>query len=230
MKKLSILIALLLCVTISGVYAAWSFADTSIDIVDKKHETLVTLTDVTSTSAAGTFTINSNLVLTIDQKAEGDHTAVLVFAPQNAGDDIYLTVTFTPAANASKEVKENGVEAELYFKTTTTMECYTDAEGHLVIPADPEHLDPGVIKKAIFDFGVYGSDSAFNNKITWGTPDSNGVFTVTYDEAALKDIIKLNGNIILDTKPEYDAFSALLNGNIGAYITDGQVNGESGQG
>lgn len=229
MKKLSALIALLLCVTVGGVYATWSFVDPAADIVDKKHETLVTLTDAETVGAAGTFTISSNLVLTIDQEAPDSHKAVLVFSPQNEGDEIYLKITFTPSESASQDIKDNGVDAELYFKTTTTMECYTDAEGHLVVPADPENLEPGVEKKPIFDFGNYGSNNTFDNKVTWER-QNDGTFTATYDLDTLESIIQLNGTIILDTKLDYDTFSALLNGNIGAYITDGQINGAEGQG
>ena len=230
MKKLSVLIALLLCVTISGVYATWSFVSENSDIVDKKHETLVTLTDATTTGAAGTFTISSNLVLTIDQKAENDHTAVLVFAPQIEGEEIYLTISFTPAVNASADIKANGVQSELYFNTTSTMECFTDASGHLVIPADPENPGAGVTKKNIFTFGTFESDGNYVPNVTWEKDPSTGVFTATYDETELKNIIQLNGTIILDTKPDYDAFANLLSGNIAAHITDGKINGAEGQG
>ncbi|MBR5280315.1 MAG: hypothetical protein IKU26_05045, partial [Clostridia bacterium] len=223
----SILIALMLCLTLGGVYATWTFTNDAADIVDVKNETLVALTNATVSGAEGTFTINSNLVLSIDQKAPGDHEAVLLYNPMVEGDDIYLTITFTPAINASSDVKKDAVDAELYFSTTTTMECYVDATGHFVVPADPENLDEGVVLKEIFVFGNK-TDGAFTKNVTWSKDETTGVFSATYDLDDIKSMIQLNGKIILDTKADYDAFSALLNGNIVANLTDGTVNGTAG--
>ena len=66
MKKLSVLIALMLCVTIGGVYATWSYAGTD-DIADAFAEAKVTIADVELKGANGTYKIESNLVLTVDQ-------------------------------------------------------------------------------------------------------------------------------------------------------------------
>ena len=110
MKKLSVLIALMLCITISGVYAVWSYAGTD-DIADVLAEAKVTIADVELQGANGIYTITSNLVLTVDQ-ANDAHEAKLVFASNNS-EEIYLKVTFKPAANAPKDIKDNAVPTEV---------------------------------------------------------------------------------------------------------------------
>ncbi len=218
MKKLSMLIALLLCLTIGGVYATWTYTATldEVDIVDKKYEAKAILADAEVQGAAGTFTIESNLVLKIDQNAPGDHSAKLVFESDNAEEPM-LKISFKPDANAPEEVKENAVQAELYFTLTSEMNCATDQEGHFQTSGEAT---------PIFKIAdAYASNGTLDNLVNWGTADTNGVFSVTYTVDQLDDIITLNKPIILDTKEDYTAFAALLSGNIAANITDGTVNG-----
>ena len=119
MKKLSALIALFLCVTIGGVYATWTYAGTT-DITDGFAEAKVTITDAVSSGANGTYTVTSNLVLSIDD-ANGDHKAELVFG-SNDGQNPFIKVVFTPADHATKTIKDNAVPTEIYFTTTIPMQ------------------------------------------------------------------------------------------------------------
>lgn len=198
MKKLSLLIALLVCVTISGVYAAWSYAGTD-DIADKYAEAKITIADVELTGANGVYTIESNLVLVVDQANE-DHEAKLVFNSNNS-EAIYLKVTFKPAANASPAIKQNAVDSEIYFTTTTTMQY----DGRDIL----KFTNPG--------------DGELNNLITWN-PETDGTFTYTMDQAALEAAIQLNGTFVLGTKAEHENFRTALAGNVVAHVTDGTIN------
>lgn len=209
MKKLSILIALMLCITISGVYATWTYAGTN-DIADAFAEAKVTLVDAELTGANGTYKIESNLVLTVDQ-ANDDHEAELVFSSNNS-EDIYLTVTFTPATNAPQAIKDSAVPSELYFTTTTTMEYKMDAQGN---------YDANGTAKPIFTF-ANPSDGVLSPNVTWNE-EANGSFTYTLNKDQLEDMITLSQTFILDLKSEHDAFRDALNGNIVARITDGVV-------
>ncbi len=245
MRKLAFLMACLMLLTVGGVYAAWLYTDANSDVIDAHAESIVTLAGATTTGAAGTFTITTNLVMTIDQseitKVDGkdvnEHKAVLVYAPTVEGENIHLTITFTPNTNAPQTVKDHGIDAELYFKTTTEMKYSMDANGNYVAE--------GGTPKEIFTFGSYASDGTFaanilstdesaaDSKKVWVKDPETGAFSVTYTGDELKAIIKLNDNggadaFVLDTKQEYDAFSAALTGNIAAYITDGIVNSTSG--
>lgn len=208
MKKLSLLIALMLCITIGGVYATWSYAGTD-DIADSFAEAKVTIANAELTGANGTYKIESNLVLTVDQKND-DHEAELVFSSNNS-EDIYLKVTFTPAANAPQTIKDNGVESELYFGTTTAMQYKVDGEGN--------YSENGTAKD-IFTF-TNPSDGDFSPNVEW--EETDGIFTYTLNEDDLKDMIKLSETFVLDIKAEHDAFREALNGNIVARVTDGIV-------
>ncbi|MBE6878283.1 MAG: hypothetical protein E7488_03840 [Ruminococcaceae bacterium] len=209
MKRLSILVALMLCVTIGGVYAAWTYAGTN-DIADAYAEAKVTITDAELTGANGTYKVESNLVLTIDQANE-DHEAELVFSSNNS-EAIFLKVTFIPADNAPQAIKNDAVESELYFGTTTLMQYKMDADGNYSADGTPTD---------IFTF-VNGGNGELDNIFTW-TPQQDGSFTYTLDETALKDQISLSQTFVLDIKTEHDAFREALNGNIVARVTDGTV-------
>lgn len=195
--------ALLVCLTVSGVYAAWTYAGTD-DIADVYAETKITIADVTLEGANGTYKIESNLVLLVDQ-ANAQHEAKLVFNSNN-NDDVYLKVTFTPAANASTTIKENALNTEVYFGTTTDMKY----DGRNILTFS----NPG--------------NNTLDNLIQW-TKEANGTFTYTMDKAALEAAISLNGTFTLDTKAKHDAFRTALTGNVVVRVTDGIVTGTTSE-
>ncbi len=218
MKKLSLLVALFMCLTIGGVYATWSYAGTN-DIADSFAEAKVTIADAELTGANGTYKIESNLVLTVDQ-ANDEHEAELIFAG-NDGKAIYLTITFTPATNAPLTIKKDGVPSELYFGTTTAMQYKMDAQGNYSETGTPTD---------IFVFSNVGN-GVIDEPFTWTKhgEDENGIcssFTYSIGEAELRAMIQLNDNegknpFVLDTKAEHDAFRTALSGNIVARVSDG---------
>ena len=110
MKKLSILVALILCVTIGGVYAAWSYTGSTTTAVDR------TLSHGMATAVqkgdVGIFSITENNIdIKIDQMAAGDYRAKLVITGS-------VTVTFTPNDGAPEDVTESAIPAEavIYLK------------------------------------------------------------------------------------------------------------------
>lgn len=215
MKKLSVLLALMLCVTIGGVYATWTYSETN-DIYDAEYEAKVTLEDAVSTGSAGTYKVESNLVLTVDQ-ANTDHEAKLVFSANN-GEEIFLKVTFTPADGASEDIKKNAVPTELYFKTTVPMQYKMDAQGNYSATGTPAD---------IFTFSN-PSDGNFSANVVWN-PEANGTFTYTLNQDDLEDMISLSQTFKLDVKAEYDAFREALAGNIVVHVTDGTINQNGNQ-
>ena len=210
MKKISALIAMFLCVTIGGVYATWSYAGTN-DIADQQAEMKVTIAGTTLTGSAGVYTIESNLVLTIDQ-ANDNHEAELVFASNNT-ENVYLKVTFTPDASAPQTIKENAVASKLYFGTTLTMEYTMDDDGN---------YDANGTAEPIFKFVNHENAPISIGNDVW-TKESDGTFTYTMDQTALEAQIQLSQTFVLDIKAEHDAFGQALKGNIVATITDGVV-------
>ena len=213
MKKLSLLIALFMCLTIGGVYATWSYAGTN-DIGDAFAEAKVTIADVELTGANGTYKVESNLVLTVDQ-ANANHDAKLVFASNNS-DEIFLKITFTPATNAPQTIKDNAVPTQLYFSTSTAMQYKIDGNGNYSESGTPTD---------IFAFTMVKT-TPFAANITWNE-ESDGSFTYSMDKTALQTAITLSQTFKLDTKAEYDAFKVALAGNIVANVTDGIVTGSN---
>lgn len=212
MKNLAVLISLLLCLTIGGVYATWSYSGDT-DIIDVRTEAVPLVAEAVTSGAHGTFSIAHNFQLVIDQYND-DHEACLKLVTPDASAP-YLRVTFTPSDSAPLSIKTNAVPAELYFATTTEMQ----------VPITDGHYDVGGNLKDIFILSNE-SDGIFNENIDWGDPE-NGKFTVTYSQAQIMDMIDLNTPIILDTKEDHTAFSNLLNGNIRILVTDGTVDGGS---
>ena len=200
----------MLCVTIGGVYATWSYAGTD-DIADVYAESKVTITDAELTGANGIYKVESNLVLTIDQANE-DHEAKLVFGSNN-DQPIYLKVTFTPAKNAPQTIKDNAVPTEVYFGLTTPMQYKIDAQGNYSESGTPTD---------IFTFANPGND-VLDNTIDW-TKNDDGTFTWEVGQAYLESQISLSQTFVLDIKAEHDAFRAALGGNIVVRVTDGTVN------
>ena len=218
MKKLSLLVALFMCLTIGGVYATWSYAGTN-DIADSFAEAKVTIADTELTGANGTYKIESNLALVIDQANE-KHEAKLVFE-SNDGKPIHLTVTFTPATNAPQDVKKGAVPSEIYFGVTTAMQYKIDAAGNYDKDGTPTD---------IFAFTNSGNGK-LDNTFTWvpgelveGSTEFYKTFTYTLNADQLQEQIKLSQTFVLDTKAEHDAFRECLVGNIVARVTDGTVN------
>ena len=220
--RLGLIILLLICITITGVYATWTYAGTD-DIADAFAEAKITISDATFVGANGTYKIESNLVLTIDQKADGDHTAELVFSG-NDGKDPYLTVTFTPSANAPQDIKNYGIDSELYFGTTTTMQ-FENKDGQTVNILSFSNVSNNVFEANIHNTNYEGDQPKWvkNEEVVDGKPVITFSYTLT--AAELKSWITLNGTFVLDTKAEHDAFRAALTGNVVARVTDGKVNG-----
>ena len=202
MRKLSILVALILCVTIGGVYATWSYPGA--DVADGHYEVVVELEQATLGGSSGAYAIEANFRIGIDQTADGDYSAKLVFHSTNSSDP-YIKITFTPSSLAPDAVKASGLDSEFYLTTTTEMEY----DG-----------------KAIFTFDN-PSDGVFTKNVTWNK-ESDGSFTYTYDYATIQEMIKLSDDFVLDTKAKYDDFSSCLNGNIKLCLTDGTVNSSQG--
>ena len=129
MKKLGLLIAMILCVTIGGVYATWTYTQNT-DVADEAVNINMNLTDVAYSGSYGTYKVDpSGLSLTIDPKVGTTHTTAL-YATGN------IVITFTPNSVAPSEVKENGVETTYSFSLANPNWKY---EGQDVMTLNPEH-------------------------------------------------------------------------------------------
>ena len=200
MKKLSILIALMLCITIGGVYATWTYTQTT-DVADESVGTAMNLTSVVYAGSYGTYKIDrSTLALTIDPKSGTTHTTSL----QVAGE---IVVTFTPATHAPVEIKESGVPTEYSFSLSNDAWTFDDGHGDgskAIVALNPGHNG--------------------THDVVW-TPVGDGTFTFTLNAAEISNHLILT-EFVLDTKTLYDEYNtALSKGQIVFGVTDGSTAG-----
>lgn len=191
LKKLGAIIALILCVTIGGVYASWTYVQTS-DVADITKNKSVNLTDANFEGSNGAYTLDiSTLVFQIDQDttAEVDHTAVLKIM----GD---LVLTFTPGANADGDIKDGKYDTWLLIG----------------LSANWKYNNTDVFTLTGTEFKLDWTNANHN--------EETNTYTITYTAAQLAEIIKL-GSFVLDSKSDYDEFGKALSGKeISFTITD----------
>ena len=133
MKKLSALIAMILCVTIGGVYAAWTYTNPATDITDKGLDTVigVALPAADQQGAVGVFNVNTNIKsMSIDQLGDdGDdstdfHQAVLNYVIDDTLDNKpYIEFTIKLAVNADQETIDN-FQAEYSIEIIDVVDQY----------------------------------------------------------------------------------------------------------
>lgn len=198
MKKLSVLIALLLCVTIGGVYATWTYTQTT-DVADEAINMAMNLTSVAYSDGYGVYEIDqSGLTLTIDPKEGTTHTTSLVISGQ-------LVVTFKPATYAPGDVKENAVPTEYTISLSNNSWTYDDDETDEEAP------------KAILTLNHTGA-----HDVEW-VKQADGSFTFVLNADELAEHLSLT-EFDLDTKAKYDSYNkALANGQIIFAVTDGNT-------
>ena len=100
MKKISVLLTLVICVTIGGVYAAWSYAGASLK---QPVDTTMShgMASITSTEIGDLRIVNNSLLVKVDQRDE-EYNAYLNVSGQ-------ITVQFVPGAGAEPEIYENAI-------------------------------------------------------------------------------------------------------------------------
>lgn len=123
MKKLSLLIAMILCVTIGGVYATWTYTQNT-DVADESVNKSLNLTGVEYVGSYGTYDVNvDGLTLKIDPKAGTTHTTSLIADGQ-------IIITFTPNSVAPQTVKDSAVASTYQFTLSNSNWLY---EGENVV-------------------------------------------------------------------------------------------------
>ena len=105
MKQLSVLVALMLIITVGGVYATWTYFNAIKPIDPVEASIRVTLAGTDSTDVAKgiiSASVSGDFSLVIDQKEVGGGEATWVTAGK-------ITGTFTPHDNATDDVKASGI-------------------------------------------------------------------------------------------------------------------------
>lgn len=197
-KKLSMLAAMALCVTVGGVYATWIYAT---DAVPTAYATMgVTMTGTATGGQAGTLTIaGTNVDLTIDDDATDEHVHKATLVSNPSGE---FKITFTPNTNAESDIQD-GVDLQWFVG------IYNVDTAQAVTP---------VANKATWD---YTYNSTKTNIFTVDTtPETilatdmdgeiGGPFTCTLEIEDVLGKITLNNNMYLTTIEQYNAASAAV--------------------
>ena len=174
MKKLSVLVALMLIITVGGVYATWNYtyATGSVNPVSNLPITVKlddkVMSGENSSTRKGTISIISNDVsLVIDQKDSN-------YNPKWVTDGA-ITGTFTPDDNATDAVKTNGIP--MYFE----LSC-TNLPGGLYITNGTGLIEGGnATKDWSIDAATIASMITFN--ITLDTPAEYDAFETALGNA-----------------------------------------------
>ena len=224
-KKLSMLAAMALCVTVGGVYATWIYATQA---VPTAYATMsITLTGTSSGGQAGTLTIaGTNVALKIDDPADSNvHKAALQYDETGK-----FTITFTPNTNAESDIKD-GLNLEWYLG------LYDSNKDN-----GPDAAKGGAIDPTAFEFTMKDTDGSaytgdvfttFNTEATTISVNeqkydkATGEYTCEIPMSAVMAKIALNEDLYLTTMEQYTAFETLLVGkeiHVHVKVADGQVN------
>lgn len=207
MKKLSALIAMVLCLTIGGVYAAWTYTNGAADVTDVHKTLTIGLTSATASGAIGDYTIETNITgITIEQNGENDpsydfHKAVLEFHTSDAQD---------PYIKIKLDLRPDAEDTALQNLTTTYEISIVDVAGQYLGTDIFQDLKTGAQAKTNIAAG------------DWQLVDaSQGIYSYTitnFDEE-----FELN-DFVLGTKAEHTAFGlALGNPNLRIDVSDGKA-------
>lgn len=203
MKKLSVLIALALCLTIGGAYAAWSYYATVPAHVDGTVNVQI---EAAETVQAGSLALGANKTVTIDVNNAGNYVAELV-----GSGDLVVTFTATSGMHTDDPIYQNGLEIPVAINVA----------GFGLIDGTNAAISA---KVASFKIMPKGTDVTGTNNLVWD--GSNGVFTCTITAAKVVSCLQLGGgSVTLPTPAAHETFSnALTTGTVTVVIGDPAIN------
>lgn len=103
MKKFSLIVMLVVCLTVGGVFAGWVYMEKD-DVADTQENISMNLTAPSFAGTYGSFDVDiSNIALKVDPKTGTTHTTDLVVEGQ-------IVIKFTPNTHAPAEIKAGGLD------------------------------------------------------------------------------------------------------------------------
>ena len=228
MKKLSLLIASLLCVTIGGVYATWYYASSG--KVESQHTHFAL--GITGTDTAGTYgnyyiNVNTNIKMWVDPAGttqELSHKTALYFGSETDNvvteadnDAVMVTLKYVPGENMPATDFNNGIITKWSLKTSIALDAWTFGG---------EQIFEDVVTTS-FTVYPYGTTTDGVNEVKpsqcWEPKATDGAFYYYITIGQIRDLIVLN-EIELDTLEKHGNYLAALNsGKIGITIEDGRT-------
>ena len=196
MKKFTILIALILCLTISGVYATWTYQGGEIEARHQHFNVYMGALD--NDEAKGLLQIVTNaLSIKINDdeggaNGQGDYIA-------EAALDGFIEFVFTPKANATDAVREQGID--LVFELMQKTPYIFDGEEVFTIENGTGELGKGqkITAETVDEISPYNTN--LSNYI--------GSFYYCIKAADLEDMITTD--LYLPTYDDYVEMKNILN-------------------
>ena len=229
MKKIGLWMAALTAVTVGGVYASFYYSQDVAGINEDKSRS-IQVAGTTNSGAAGSFAIDTTTLFaqidSVEQyKRDGvnlsniysgfdamdNHTALLNITG-------YITITFTPNANAEADVQECGLETAVSFsvngKVADWAYTYEDQTYNILKWDDNTENDATeTIDASAFNFTIYPAGTENQTKV-W-TLQADGTLTYTIQAADLfnetMQLLKLNP-IVLESVEHHTAYKGVLTG------------------
>ncbi len=197
MKKLNLLIVLILCVCIGGVYAIWYYSGAE-NVADVSEPITINLEDAQTVGSHGSYTLSKTLdgetFFRIDQLND-DHEAVI-----NCKGKMLLL--FTPSEHASAEIKGGQFDTWIYFSGNLSTLTYNGQQ----IFVDLEHVS--------YEDGI---------KVTWTVNEETEKLECDITDY-IAEAVQFNSTFKLDTLAEYNAFStAISSALLTVHVTDGII-------
>ena len=197
MRKLSLLIALCVCITVGGVYATWIYSEKT-DVADQQNPIPFGLTEAQFSGSYGAYHVDvSGLTMSIDPVTDGSHVAALKITGK-------IVITFTPNAYAPTEVKQGAVPTTFTLGTSVDQASWKYAGTQI--------------------FTVVTTPIQINN---WGTPDASGIFTYEISAETLSQMITLGNFVLDTKADYDAFNTALGGGKIVYTISDGITSGSN---
>ena len=206
MRKLSLLIALCMLLTIGGVYAAWTYTNETIPTQIAEYDLF--LTEDQTVGNYGVFEVktSADFAMTIDPDpnvADNNHPTMLIIA----GD---ITIYFTPDENAPQNIVKNGPATEFFFELTNNNWKFNDGDGEEDIVT--------LVKDS--PNATHSINPTGTGEHTWTYDEATGKFYYVISNDEVVKHIQLT-DFVLDTRSDYLAFkSALSNGRIKLTVQD----------
>lgn len=211
MKRLGMLVAALLCVTIGGVYAAWTYAENSGIAPVEKDKAIQLESYIDSKEAPGVYNINPivnsvnpevndedlfyfDSALSVEGNTENPHKVMLVV-------NCDLEITFKPSDYATDDVKTGAIDTTVTF---SMLDSYANLE------MNGQRLFTSFAPTTVTISGVTTTDEV--HKWTWD--EGRGLFTYTITRVRLLTHLNfvMNENFKLETSQDHQAFSTAITG------------------
>ena len=196
MKKITLIVAALVIATIGGVYATWNYAGVATDIGIQTNQA-ITMENAVQNGQAGTYEMTTNLTaINITPNTQEDKIATL--KPTMDGDNVVITLKFTPTVNAGDDIEKNALTSYIYF----------DVERDFKWNGEDIFLFAHDATQAI----VINRADSTEEGYKWETTDEIDYFTCTIT-LNFAELVAIQAGIELPTIDDYNDFIAAIGGS-----------------